>query len=154
MCFYRPWGKVMFSQVSVCPQSASWLLGHCSSLLWRGRYASLLECILVRVFFSSIFCTIFTWNDIKYQSAMKALRLGERGRRLFHVWVLWKQDSWEVILGRGSSSWLVHACKYSTECSDRIHLLSTCACLECQSFFLPVLTWQMCKFYRKQDSSW
>ena len=30
----------MFSQVPVCPQSASWLLGHCSSLLWRGRYAS------------------------------------------------------------------------------------------------------------------
>ena len=27
----------MFSQ---CPQSASWLLDHCSSLLWRGRYAS------------------------------------------------------------------------------------------------------------------
>ena len=24
----------------VCPQSASWLLVHCSALLWRGRYAS------------------------------------------------------------------------------------------------------------------
>ena len=32
-------GKVMFSQV-FCSQSASWLLVHCSSLLWRGRYAS------------------------------------------------------------------------------------------------------------------
>ena len=33
-------GKVMFSQVFVSPQSASWLLVHCSALLWRGRYAS------------------------------------------------------------------------------------------------------------------
>ena len=32
--------KVMFSQVSVCPQSASWILLQCSALLWRGRYAS------------------------------------------------------------------------------------------------------------------
>ena len=32
-------GKVMFSQVSVCPRSASWLLVHCSALR-RGRYAS------------------------------------------------------------------------------------------------------------------
>ena len=38
--FHRPQGKVMFSQVSFCPQSASWLLGHCSSLLERGRYTS------------------------------------------------------------------------------------------------------------------
>ena len=30
---YRPQGKVIFSQVSVCPQSASWLLVHCSTLL-------------------------------------------------------------------------------------------------------------------------
>ena len=37
--FYRPQGKVMFSQLSVCPQSASWTLAHCSTLL-RGRYAS------------------------------------------------------------------------------------------------------------------
>ena len=37
---YRPQGKVMFSQVSVCPQSASWLPSHCSSLLRLGRYAS------------------------------------------------------------------------------------------------------------------
>ena len=35
-----PKGKVMFSQVSVCPQSASWLIVHCSALLRRGRYAS------------------------------------------------------------------------------------------------------------------
>ena len=31
--FYRPEGKVMFSQVFVCSQSASWLLVHCSSLV-------------------------------------------------------------------------------------------------------------------------
>ena len=37
---YRPQGKVMFSQVSVCPQSASWTLAHCSALLRCGRYAS------------------------------------------------------------------------------------------------------------------
>ena len=33
-------GKVMFLQVFVCPQWASWLLVHCWSLLSRGRYAS------------------------------------------------------------------------------------------------------------------
>ena len=33
-------GKVMFSQVFVCPQSASWLLIHCLALLRRGQYAS------------------------------------------------------------------------------------------------------------------
>ena len=30
----------MFSQVSICPQSASWILAHCSALLKCGRYAS------------------------------------------------------------------------------------------------------------------
>ena len=38
--FYRPQGRVMFSQVSVCPQLASWILVHCSALLQHGRYAS------------------------------------------------------------------------------------------------------------------
>ena len=33
-------GKVIFSQVFVCPQSASWLHDHCSTLLWCGRNAS------------------------------------------------------------------------------------------------------------------
>ena len=33
-------GKVMFSQVSVCPQSASWLLVHYSALLRRRHHAS------------------------------------------------------------------------------------------------------------------
>ena len=33
-------GKVMFSQVFVCPQSASWLFIHCSALLRLGQYAS------------------------------------------------------------------------------------------------------------------
>ena len=36
----RPQGKVMFSQVSVCPQSTSWILVHYSALLQCGRYAS------------------------------------------------------------------------------------------------------------------
>ena len=36
----RPQGKVMFSQVFVCQQSASWLLVHCSALLQCGRCAS------------------------------------------------------------------------------------------------------------------
>ena len=40
MLFYRSHGKVIFSQVFVCPQSASWLLDHCSSLLPRDRYSS------------------------------------------------------------------------------------------------------------------
>ena len=37
--YYRAEGKVMFSQLSVCPQSASWILVHCSTLLQCGRYA-------------------------------------------------------------------------------------------------------------------
>ena len=37
---YGPQDKVMFSQVSVCPQSASWILVHCSAMLRRGRYTS------------------------------------------------------------------------------------------------------------------
>ena len=39
----------MFSQVSVCRQSASWILVQCTILLQRGRYASLLECCLVSI---------------------------------------------------------------------------------------------------------
>ena len=38
--FYGMQEKVMFSQLSVCPQLASWILVHCSALLRRGRYAS------------------------------------------------------------------------------------------------------------------
>ena len=38
--FYRPQGKVVFSQVSVCPQSVSWILVHCSALLQCSRYTS------------------------------------------------------------------------------------------------------------------
>ena len=39
----------MFSQVSVCPQSASWILAHCSALLQRGRYSGILECFHVYI---------------------------------------------------------------------------------------------------------
>ena len=41
-------GKVMFSQMSVCPQSVSWLLIHCSALLRRGRYASYWNALLFK----------------------------------------------------------------------------------------------------------
>ena len=37
---YRPQGKVMFSQVTVCPQSATWLLRHWPSLLQHSQYIS------------------------------------------------------------------------------------------------------------------
>ena len=40
----------MFSQVSVCPQSASLLLVHCWALLWRGGYASDWNAVLCLVF--------------------------------------------------------------------------------------------------------
>ena len=51
-------GKVMFSQVSVCRQSATWLLGHRPSLLrrgrsasyWRSRYASYWNTFLLSIF--------------------------------------------------------------------------------------------------------
>ena len=51
-CFYRPKGKVMFSQVSVCSQSASRMLVHCSALLRRGRYASYWNAFLFPMGFS------------------------------------------------------------------------------------------------------
>ena len=54
-CCYRPQGKVMFSQVSVCPQSASWRLVHYLTLLQRGRYASYWNAVLFLYCFS-IFC--------------------------------------------------------------------------------------------------
>ena len=47
--------KVMFSQVFVCLQSASWLLVHCSSLLWRGRYASYWNAFLFILYFNFVF---------------------------------------------------------------------------------------------------
>ena len=53
-------GKVMFSQVSVCLQSASWLLAHCSTLR-HGRYASYWNafCILFSLRRNSMtFCLI------------------------------------------------------------------------------------------------
>ena len=40
-------GKVMFSQVFVCSQSASWLLVHCSSLLPAQSVRVPLESFLV-----------------------------------------------------------------------------------------------------------
>ena len=55
---YRPQGKVMFSHVFVCPQSASWLLGHWSSLLWQGRYVCYWN-----AFFSSM---LWTKRNAKY----------------------------------------------------------------------------------------
>ena len=39
----------MFSQMSVCPQSASWIMVHCSALLQRGRYASYWNALLLNV---------------------------------------------------------------------------------------------------------
>ena len=45
----------MFSQVDVCPQSASWLLVHWSSLFRRGRYASYWNSSLLIFFCRSAF---------------------------------------------------------------------------------------------------
>ena len=47
--YYRLQGKVMFPQVSVCPQSASWIQVHCSALLQRGRYASYWNAFLLHI---------------------------------------------------------------------------------------------------------
>ena len=41
----------MFSQMSVCPQSASWLLVHCSAFLRRGRYTSYWNAFLLGFLF-------------------------------------------------------------------------------------------------------
>ena len=58
----RPQGKVMFSQVSVCPQSASWLFGHWSSLLRRGWYATYWNAFLL---FKNV-CSNIICAKIKY----------------------------------------------------------------------------------------
>ena len=42
--------KVMFSQVSVCPQSPSWLLVHCSALRSVRILRILLECFFLLIF--------------------------------------------------------------------------------------------------------
>ena len=41
----------MFSWMSVCPQLASWLIGHYSFLLRCGRYASYWNAFLLLIFF-------------------------------------------------------------------------------------------------------
>ena len=47
---------------SFCSQPASWLLGHCSSLLRRGRYASYWNAFLqFSYIFMYIFCTCTWW---------------------------------------------------------------------------------------------
>ena len=62
--FYRPQGKVMFSQVSVCPQSASWLL----LILVTARSVCIpLECFLVPKYFHCI-----QWQ--KYFHYLKGLK--------------------------------------------------------------------------------
>ena len=58
---YRPQVKVMFSHVSVCPQSALWLFVHCSALLRSGRYSSywnavLFEIVTTYMYFLHKFC--------------------------------------------------------------------------------------------------
>ena len=58
-CNYRPQGKVMFSRVSVCPRSASWILVHCSALLHRGRYASYWNAFLLEFFFQKLNIILF-----------------------------------------------------------------------------------------------
>ena len=52
--FYQPQGKVMFSQVSVCSQSAPWILVYCSALWPRSRYASYWNAFLYTSYFSSV----------------------------------------------------------------------------------------------------
>ena len=48
----RPQGKVTFSQVSVCPQSASWILVHCSVPLRCGP-TGMLSCYTKENIFGS-----------------------------------------------------------------------------------------------------
>ena len=45
--FYRPQMKVMFSEMSVCPQAGTWILVCCFGSLRRGRYASYWNAFLV-----------------------------------------------------------------------------------------------------------
>ena len=55
----------MFSQVSVCPQSASWILVQCSALLRRGRYAS--------------YRNVLLFDNIFVENCMKMKEIGPRG---------------------------------------------------------------------------
>ena len=54
--FYRPQGKVMFSQVSVYPQLASRLQVHCSAFLRRGRYGS---------YWNAFLLSLISMNSVK-----------------------------------------------------------------------------------------
>ena len=63
-----PKGKVMFSQVSVCPQSASWLIVHCSALLRRGRYASYWNAFLYYFVCTQYF--VFNFERINFSCQM------------------------------------------------------------------------------------
>ena len=64
--YYRPQGKVMFSQASVCPQSVSWLFGHCVV----GTHPSGM------LLFSNLLSVSF-WDYVAYSLA----DLGGRARR-------------------------------------------------------------------------
>ena len=65
--YYRLQGKIMFSQASVIlPQSASWLLGHCSSLLLRVRYAFYWHAFLfLGRFWFDLVSSMFAWPVAK-----------------------------------------------------------------------------------------
>ena len=64
-----PKGKVMFSQVSVCPQSASWLIVHCSALLRRGRCASYWNAFLYYFVCTQYF--VFNFERINFSCQMQ-----------------------------------------------------------------------------------
>ena len=61
----------MFSQVSVCPQSASWILDHCSALLRHGRYASHWNAFLLLVKIEWEISTI-PLNGVAYEDLPKS----------------------------------------------------------------------------------
>ena len=75
----------MFSQLSVCPQSASWILVHCSALLQHGQYASYWNAFLLppanEVWGKVIFSEAFVKNSLHGGGPRGACVVGGR-----HAW--------------------------------------------------------------------
>ena len=53
---------------SFCTQSASWLLSHCSSLLWLGRYASYWNAFLLVKMFRLNESKIWVWQSLIHRT--------------------------------------------------------------------------------------
>ena len=119
-------GKVIFSQVFVCPQSASWLLDHCSSLLQRGRYASYWNAFLFGKGFTKNIASCHVKNHWRIFLGGGGAWTDARPGPIFFVfmqflWILSQIISWRPVLGNTRSATDIKRCQASkTELQDRV----------------------------------